>query len=93
MSSGHSRSPCLSFVRHGHGEAWESRAGCCPVPLQSYSLQRQDSKSEGQLCAYQASCTLRATFLGTTSPVAHPLLRKLASIVMVKISDDLVCGG
>ena len=79
MSSGHSRSPCLSFVRRRHGEARES-----------HSLQRRDSRSEGQLCAYQASHGLRATFLSSSSPVAHPPLSKLASIVVVKLLDDLV---
>lgn len=40
MSSGHSRSPCLSFVRRRDGEARESWASCCPAPLQSRRPQR-----------------------------------------------------
>lgn len=90
MSSGHSRSPCLSFVRRRDGEARESWAGCCPAPLQSRSPQRRDSRSEGQPCAYQASHGLRTTFLSTTSPGAHPPLSMLASVVTVKILDDLL---
>lgn len=92
MSSGHSRSPCFSFVQRRYGEARESRAGCCPLPLRSRSPEMGQQKRRSAL-RVPSSLRLRATFWAPAVPL-HTL--RWASWLASGGQDlrwPCVCGG